>query len=111
MGTVMVVLLSTSLLLALPFSGRLQAQEPRGISGNWTGTGVNSGGGTGTASLIGEEHEDGTLTGKWGAAGGEMTIEKGERATPQVLHSTRKLAHSSSVGVGWASPASPASRR
>jgi RNA polymerase sigma factor (sigma-70 family) len=56
------------------------------ISGKWTGMGVNSDGNKGTASLIVKEHPDGTVTGKWGAAGSEMTIEKGERVTPQVLH-------------------------
>jgi hypothetical protein len=66
--------------------GRIRAQEPFGISGKWSGMGVNSDGNKGTASLLVEEHQDGTLTGKWGAAGSEMTIENGERVTAQVLH-------------------------
>ena len=74
------------LLAGLSLPGNLGAQEPLGISGKWTGMGVNSDGNKGTASLLVEEHPDGTLTGKWGAAGSEMTIEKGERVTPQVLH-------------------------
>jgi hypothetical protein len=73
-------------LLAGHEDGRIRAQEPLGISGKWAGMGVNSDGNKGTASLMVEEHSDGTLTGKWGAAGSEMTIEKGERVTPQVLH-------------------------
>src|SRR5262245_11009591 len=64
-------------------SAPIQAQEPLGISGKWAGMGVNSDGNKGTASLMVKEHKDGTLTGKWGAAGSEMTIEKGERVTPQ----------------------------
>jgi hypothetical protein len=84
MRTVMVVLLGTLLLLTLAFYGRLQAQEARGISGKWGGTFVDSNGEKATVSLIVEEHEDGTLTGKFGRQ--QLTIEKGERVTPQVLH-------------------------
>jgi hypothetical protein len=79
-------LLWAFLLAGLSLPGQLRAQEPLGISGKWAGMGVNSDGNKGTASLLVEEHQDGTLTGKWGAAGSEMTIEKGERVTPQVLH-------------------------
>jgi hypothetical protein len=59
------------------------AQE-RGISGKWSGTGVNHLDKS-DAFLEVAENEDGTLTGKWGSTGNELKIEKGERVTADVL--------------------------
>jgi hypothetical protein len=86
MQKMILVLLWAFLLVGLSFPGQIRAQDPDRISGKWTGTGVNSDGGKATGALIVMEHKDGTLTGKWGATGGEMTIEKGERVTEHVLH-------------------------
>jgi hypothetical protein len=86
MQKLILVLVWALLLVGLSFPGQVRAQDPDSISGKWSGMGINSGGTKGSASLIVEENKDGTLTGKWGAAGGEMTIMKGERVTAQILH-------------------------
>jgi hypothetical protein len=62
------------------------AEEPVGISGEWTGTAANSEGGYHNKEVLNiKEHADGTLTGKWGPSDRLWTIEKGERVTATLV--------------------------
>lgn len=59
-----------------------------GISGVWTGAGMNSDGEYSSAGeLVITEREGGTLQGEWGAPR-HLTIEQGERVTADVLQWT-----------------------
>jgi len=80
-----VAVLSLSLATLLLGSHAAVAQE-KGLTGKWTGTGVNDMGLKSDAFLDLTVNDDGTLTGTWGCPGQtELKIEKGEQVTADVL--------------------------
>jgi hypothetical protein len=85
MNRLVLVLLGVSLLIGLPARGQVADKEV-GISGKWKGFAVNSDGGASDIEFLDvKEKTDGTLTGKCGNRDLVMTIEKGERVTPEVV--------------------------
>jgi hypothetical protein len=79
------LLILGAFLVASPLSLGLAGEPPLGISGEWTGTAVSSEGKMVPNHLSVTEHPDGRLTGKWGHPDELLTIEKGERVTPETL--------------------------
>jgi hypothetical protein len=65
--------------------GQNPQPHPYGISGTWTGAGINSDGEYSSAGeLVVTERPDGQLEGEWGAPR-LLTIERGERVTPDLF--------------------------